>query len=124
MIAYTINAEGRAGGRLVSKDYVAQGDEQLMAGNDLSALRQLNTEAYGKKVNKKATEAIAEAKISAIMPSSKIAKLVRKEAKGNASGGDIEKLDVVDAIQDASDLINDEIDIDVNYDYINSPLWP
>lgn len=141
-ICFEILANGKAGnGRFVKNDYIPQGEEQLTDGDDLSVLDQFNTEAYTKQANKDAAQALAYSKIDEIMPEastrnkmkalSRAAKLIRKEAKGNASAEDIAELDAfealedgTDAIQDAADAIKDQIDIDVDYDYINSPLWP
>ena len=70
------------------------------------------------------TDSLMNQKIAVIMPESKIVKLIRKEAKGNASQNDIDNLDAVDAVKDASDLIKDQIETNSNYDHIDSPLWP
>ena len=124
-IAFKINAEGRAtDGRFVANDYSPEPGEQVIDGDDCSIIENYHTEDYVKTRNKEATQAIIDEKIAIIMPGSKIVKLVRKESRGNASQNDTDKLDEIDAIQDAGDAIQDQIDLDVDYDYINSPLWP
>ena len=93
------------------------------------------------KIRKKnETELLAEQKADILIPVSsrrklksvsRAIKLVRKETKGNATQNEKDELDAlelldnqIEAIYEASDSIKDEIDLDVNYDYIDSPLWP
>ncbi len=124
-IAFEISANGQArNGRFVSDDYVPEPSEQIIDGDDCSIIEQYHTDDYLKNIKKEATEKLIDGRIVAITPNSRIVKLVRKESKGNASQNDIDKLDAIDAIQDAGDLIKDQIDLDVDYDYENSPLWP
>lgn len=124
-IAFEISANGQArNGRFVSDDYVPGPSEQITEGDDCSIIEQYHTDEYLKHIKEKATGKLVDEKVAAIMPGSKVIKLVRKESRGNASQNDINELDMIDAIQDAGDLIKDQIDIDVDYDYENSPLWP
>ena len=83
-------------------------------------LDQFNTEAYTKQANKDAAQALAYSKIDEIMPEastrnkmkalSRAAKLIRKEAKGNASAEDIAELDAFEALEDGTDAIQDAAD--------------
>ena len=123
-LTYNLNEVLRSDGTVVVKgsrfwrEYMKWLDE-----GNTPDLAEIDDEIKTRKMTE--TESLADQRITAILPrANRIAKLVRKEAKGNASQGDKDKLDAVDAIQDAEDLIKDAIEKDSGYDHINSPLWP
>lgn len=102
-----------------------------------------DAEILERKKNK--VDALADEKILATMPGadasnhikkklkaiSRASKLIRKEAKGNASAGDIAELDAlesledtVEAITEAAEAIKVLLEGDLDYDYGNSDQWP
>lgn len=72
------------------------------------------------------TNTLSEQKITEVLPSANSGNRDRKirKALSKAVKGDSTELDVIDAIQDAADLIVDEIALDSSYDHVNSDLWP
>ena len=94
------------------------------------------------KIDKEAkTEFLAGEKVDVLIPDSsarrkmkslsRSIKLLHKKVKGTSTGAEDAELDTmstladqIDAIYDAADQIKDQIELDVDYDHINSPLWP